>query len=223
MKYLISIVLVALMPLIACGVDVEDGDVANWEVTAIRSNGDIDTDGGINVGLDATVSSEDEITASDSGVGSYQKVVITLEEYEMNMVTNGSASDCEGAVKLIDFPEGYVEVTGIHCDLELVNTESGVEADTQYDIGLGSTETDGVGGELDTSTDYNYLGKIEGDLSSYEADIESQSVTDVGVDGTATAADMWLNSAYLDSDVTDETTATWNGTVTVYWRILGDD
>lgn len=218
MKYLISIILLALMPLIAAGdVGAEDGDIANWGAVAIRSNGDIDGVAGF------TVSTESEITAVDSDVSSYQKAVVSISDYALVMTTT-TGSDTHGTVKIADFPEGYIEVTGIHCDLTMANTETGVAATTTYDVGLGSTETDGsTGGVLDTASEYDYLGKIEGSLSSYTADVESQSITDVGTDGTATAADMWLNVAYEDADVTGETTNTVSGTVTFYWRNLGDD
>jgi len=198
--------------------DQESGDIAYWGGVAIRSDGEVEAE------ESGTVSTNTTITSGGANdVNANQKVVITLADYSMSMVTNASAANCAGTVKLYDFEEGYLEVTGIHCNLSVINSESGVAADTTYDVGLGSTETDAVGGELDTSTDYSFLGKIEGDLSSYEADVQSQSITDVGVDGQTTAVDLWFNVSYLDADVTDESTATWNGTVTVFYRILGDD
>jgi len=66
------------------------------------------------------------------------------------------------------------------------------------------------------------LGIVGGDLSTYEATIQSQKIDDVGLDGTSTAADLWLNMAYLDADVTAETTNTISGVIVIHYRLLGD-
>jgi hypothetical protein len=186
-------------------------------VTAVTGTFSGDVNGSIN----GIVSTAPEIAASSNVMSTDQHVTITIDEYELIMGTTGG-SDTHGAVKLYDFPEGYIEITGILCDIACTNTEDGVAADTEYDFGLGSTETDGDSGTLDTETDYDVLGIVGGDLSTYEATIQSQKIDDVGLDGTSTAADLWLNMAYLDADVTAETTNTISGVIVIHYRLLGD-
>ena len=186
---------------------------------------DVVASGGVTGGVLGTISTESTITTAGNDLNAHQCVVITLDEYLMEMKYNEMQSgNTHGAVQLYTFPEGYLEVTGVHCNLDIINiTENGILNNTTYDVGLGTTETDGVGGELDTATDYNILGIMGGDLVQYTATVQSQKTTDVGIDGQTTAAKMYLNCAYLDADVTANTTQTVSGTVTVYYRMLGDD
>ena len=182
--------------------------------------------GGVTGGILGTISTESTITTAGNDLNAHQCVVITLDEYLMNMnsppMTPGEKT--RGGVPLLFFPEGYLEITGVHCSLDITNiTEDGIAADTEYDIGLGTTRTYGVGGILDTATDYDILGIMGGDLADYTATVQSQKTTDVGIDGQTTAVPMYLNCAYIDLDVTADTVQTVSGTVTVYYRMLGDD
>ena len=186
---------------------------------------DVVASGGVTGGILGTISTESAITVAGNDLNANQCLVITLDECLMEMKYNEVQSgDTHGAVKLYTFPEGYLEITGVHCSLDITNiTEDGIAADTEYDIGLGTTMTTGVGGILDEATDYDILGIMGGDLADYTATVQSQKTTDVGIDGQTTAAKMYLNCAYLDADVTANTTQTVSGTVTVYYRMLGDD
>ena len=184
---------------------------------------DVVASGGVTGGILGTISTKATITTAGSDLNANQCVVITLDEYLMEMATDGG-TNTHGAVKLYTFPEGYLAVIGVHCNLDITNiTEDGIAADTEYDIGLGTTLTHGVGGILDSATDYDILGIMGGDLADYTATVQSQKTTDVGIDGQTTAAKMYLNCAYIDLDVTADTVQTVSGTVTVYYRMLGDD
>ena len=181
--------------------------------------------GGVTGGVLGTISTESTITTAANDLNANQCVVITLDEYLMEMKYNEVQSgDTHGSVKLYTFPEGYLEITGVHCSLDITNiTEVGIAATTEYDVGIGRYGTDGVGGVLDTDVDYYMLGILGGDLSDYTATVQSQKANTVGINGHSSAAKMWLNCAYLDADVTATTTQSVSGTVTVYYRILGDD
>ena len=91
------------------------------------------------------------------------------------------------------------------------NTDSGVA-----DLGVGSTATATNNEELAT-TEQNIITKIDttlngsGDLS---AAVDVINVTPVHLDGSASAAAAYLNSAI---------TATVDGTITIIWALLGDD
>jgi hypothetical protein len=185
---------------------------------------DVVASGGVTGGILGTISTESTITTAGNDLNAHQCVVITLDEYLMGMNYSPLTPLCKGTVVLYTFPEGYLEITGVHCNLDITNiTEDGIAATTEYDVGLGYTRTDGMDGVLDDVTDYDILGIMGGDLADYAATVQSQKTTDVGIDGQTTAAKMWLNCAYLDADVTANTTQTVSGTVTVYYRILGDD
>ena len=184
---------------------------------------DVVASGGVTGGVLGTISTESTITTAGNDLNAHQCVVITLDEYLMTMY-HTAGEFTYGLVRLYTFPEGYLEITGVHCSLDITNiTEEGIAADTAYEIGLGTTMTTGVGGILDEATDYDILGIMGGDLVDYTATVQSQKTTDVGIDGQTSAAEMWLNCAYLDTDVTATTTQSVSGTVTVYYRMLGDD
>ena len=188
---------------------------------------DVVASGGVTGGILGTISTDPTITTAGNDLNANQCVVITLDEYLMDIEDHYIDPDVNfrGNERLYTFPEGYLEITGVHCSLDITNiTEDGIAADTEYDIGLGTTGTYGVGGILDTATDYDILGIMGGDLADYTATVQSQKTTDVGIDGQTTAVPMWLNCAYLDADVVSATnTQSVSGTVTVYFRILGDD
>jgi hypothetical protein len=199
---------------------IDDGGVLH-----INSDGVISTDAQALVcdagaGDLATAAVSAGVTVAEYGDGVTHKTVFTLTAAAMT-ITDANSNGAHGVIKLYEGPAGYVEFEGATMNLAIHCGSTGFSESATYDWGVGST-TVGTDNNALATTEQNILTKAEGDLSSGSKTITQVATTDVALDGTSTAVDLFLNSAWEGNDVTASDSCTITGTITVIWRNLGD-
>lgn len=126
--------------------------------------------------------------------------------------------------KLLDFPEGLLQITGCVANLAVTKSSAGVNATWNGDFSLGSATAAG-----------------DATLTGTEADIVASTATPAAVagattakgvntgvvtlDGTTTAKDLYLNVLIDDADHNVAATPCnliFNGTIEITYDILGD-
>lgn len=161
--------------------------------------------------------------ANELGSGVVHQTVLTLSGVLQDVV-NGT--EYQGT-KIYSFPAGRILVLGVTASLAPTTTSI-----------IGSTLNSGVTGSLGLGTataSATTLASTMVDLLPATAFTSSTTINvaaaAVGAalaasaqfDGTTTAKDMFLNSAFATTgDVDADATMTWAGTVTVTWINLGD-
>lgn len=127
--------------------------------------------------------------------------------------------------KLYDFPAGVITILGVTANLAITKSSAGVNNDFDGDFSIGSVTAAGdatlTGAEADivpsTPTPQAVAGATTAKGKSGAAPVQ--------LDGSATAADLFLNLLVDDADH-DVTTTPANlvvtGTITVLWAALGD-
>jgi len=130
-----------------------------------------------------------------------------------------------GGLKIYDFPVGYILVLSGCADLALTKSSAGVNADWDGDIGFGTV----------TASNNATLSSTEQDIIPTTATPQASSGATTGdckntavafLDGTSTAADMFLNLLVDDADHDVTGTACnliVNGTLTLVWVNAGDN
>ena len=122
-------------------------------------------------------------------------------------------------------PAGNIVVLGAVSDLALTLSAAGVNADWDGDFGVG-TVTASNNATL-SSTEQNIIPTTatpQAVSSATTADGESTAVA--VIDGTATAADIYLNFLVDDADhdvTSTPTNIVVNGTLKLFWMNLGDN
>lgn len=152
-----------------------------------------------------------------------QKTVLTFKNAPLALIdTAGVVARC--ALKVLDFPEGLIQVFGAVVNLTLVRGANGVNADFDGDVSLGSVAA--AGDATLTGTEANVVPSTPTPQAVAGATTaKAQSTAGVLLDGTATAVDLYLNVLVddVDQDVTTTPTSLIaNGTITVLWANLGD-
>jgi hypothetical protein len=191
----------------------------------------ITTDGTVNFQSGATLTnsigagtivSTNSISLVEYGDGVLHKTTFTLANAFDMLVVDSGANGGHAGVKIYDFPAGYilVEAAFINADYTATNT-NGLTATATYDIGVGSADV-GVDNAALATTEQNFITKIEGDLSASAAQLHSVNVTSFSLDGTSTAADLYVNAAFAADDCSADQAGVLAGTITVYWVNLGD-
>jgi hypothetical protein len=160
--------------------------------------------------------------ATEAGVGVVHQTTLTLTALAQAVV-NGT--EYQGT-QLYDFPLGRILVLG--CRANLQQTTTSVLAST---LNASSTGAVSIGTVTASSTT---LASTMVDLLPSTAFTSSATVNVAGTavaaalaasaqfDGTATAKDVFLNSAFATTaDVDADATMTWSGTVVLTWVNLG--
>lgn len=156
-------------------------------------------------------------------VGPLIQTVLTLDNVAQT-VTNGT--EYQGT-KIYDFPEGRINVLGVTATLQQKTTSavaSTLNASSTGAISLGSATASNV--SL-TGTMVDFLPSTAF-TSSATINVAGTAVTAAlaaaaQFNGTATAIDLYLNTAYATTtDVDADATQTISGTVTITWLLLGD-
>ena len=128
--------------------------------------------------------------------------------------------------KIYDCPAGVIQFIGAVADLDLTLSAAGVNADWDGDFAIG-TVTASNNGTL-ASTEQNILPTTatpQASGSATTANGFSTASENINVDGTSTAVDVYLNFLVDDADHDVTSTPTniiVNGTITLFWRNLGD-
>lgn len=163
---------------------------------------------------------------TQAGPAGNRKTVLTFVNQAVVLADNAGVV-AFGSRQVYDFPAGLVMWEGAVERVDLTKSSAGVNADWDGDISLGTvaanngatlatTEQDLI---PTTSTPQAVAGVTTGDALSTSTEAPKL------FDGTATAKDIFLNVLIDDADHDVTTTPCniiVNGTITFYWRLLGD-
>lgn len=166
------------------------------------------------------------IEASQAG---YTKTVLRFEDTPIPLVDEAGVV-AYGSLKVFDMPAGLILIAGAVADLavttEAVDPEadSGVIATFDGDFGVGTTAA-GNNNALAT-TEQNIIPTTPTPQAVGGA-TTAKGVSTAGVvlDGTGTAADVFLNFLVDDADqdvTTEPSRLVVNGTLTLIWALAGD-
>lgn len=163
------------------------------------------------------------VTARELGDGTLHQTILTLNDVPQTVV-NGV--EYQGT-KIYDFPAGRILILGVTATLQQTTTST-----------IASTLNSGVTGAVGLGTataSATTLATTMVDLLPSTAFTSSTVINTAGTavsaslsasaqfDGTSTAKDVFLNSAYATTgDVDADATQTWDGTVVISWIWLGD-
>lgn len=99
---------------------------------------------------------------------------------------------------------------------------SGLSATATYDIGLGST-TVGTDNAALATTEEDICDSVAGDLTDSAVDIQKVDSTLLALDGTGTAVDVFLNTAWAaDDHGAAAETLTINGVIRLAFDLVPD-
>lgn len=167
------------------------------------------------------------VTAVENGSASNHQTILTFVNTPVPLVDEAGVV-AYGGLKVYDFPIGRILWLGAVADLALTKSSTGVNANWDGDVGLGTV----------TATNDNALATTEQNLipttatpqavaGATTADCQS-TATESGTihDGSSTAIDAFLNLLVDDADHDVTTTPCnliVNGTITMSWANLGDN
>lgn len=170
-----------------------------------------------------------EAAASGTGVAATSEelqvrtLTLTLTDVDVAMADEAGVV-AYGSLKIADMPEGVITFLGGVADLDLTKSSAGVNADWDGDIGVGTAAADNnatlSGTEQNiitaTATPQAVAGVTTGN---------AYGGTPAVIDGTSTAADVYVNVLVDDAD--HDVTSTpcniiLNGTIKLTYVVLGD-
>lgn len=163
------------------------------------------------------------VTAKHVAIGGYIQTTLTLDNVSQTVV-NGT--EYQGT-KIFDFPECRMWVVGAVATLAQKTTStlaSTLNASSTGAIGLGTAEASAT----TLATTMQDVIPTTAFTSSATINVAGTAVSAVLAaaaffDGTGTAKDLWLNTAYATTaDVDGNATQTISGTVVITWLNLGD-
>ena len=168
------------------------------------------------------------VAVVEYGTNDIHKTVITLTD-EVIKITDDASVAQYGGEKIYDFPQGLLCTLGAVIDGQLTAGVTGtIIATWDGDVALG-TEPATTGATL-TGTEADVLQSTATTTAVAKVGVTdavsiATALTESGArwfDGTATAKDLYLNFV-IDDDVSHTNgTATFTGTVTIMWTIIGD-
>jgi len=141
-----------------------------------------------------------------------KRSVVTIDG--ATLIIDGSSGAGWGAAKLYDFPTGHVTIFNVELDGLDIIPGTGMDVADGGDISLGSSGTD------DNSlagTEINVLASTSFDPVGTATDFNAGALCPVWLDGSSTAADLYLNMLVDDADISALVTNTFDGVVTIYW------
>lgn len=196
--------------------------------------------GGLRLGTAEKATAEDDVEFLPGNVGS--TAVATATAYEVASVVRQAIITLTatpivladeagvvayGGLKIYDFPQGAIQILGAVADLDVTKSSAGVNADWDGDFGIG-TVTAGNNNALAT-TEQNILPTTATPqaVAGVTTANGQSTITEAGlvIDGTATAADAYLNFLVDDADHNVGGTACnllVTGTVKITYILLGD-
>lgn len=163
------------------------------------------------------------VSVVESSNGLMNKTVLTLDETSVTAANTTGASF--GSVKLYDFPAGCILVLGASANLTFDwSTDLGIALDGSGDFSIGSTAT--AEATLAT-TEVNLVPSSAMEDNATADGVKrgvGSSTAATYLDGTTTAADVYLNIIIDDADVAnaDSSPILVSGTLTLFWINLGD-
>ena len=167
------------------------------------------------------------VTVQEYGNGIINKTVLTCTATPISIADDAGVAQY-GGVKVYDFPEGMICTFGAVIDGSLTGYASLIDT-FDGDVALG-TATATTGATL-TGTEADILQSVAltqavGEVANCDAQSVATALTESGArwhDGTATAKDMYLNFVIDDNAAHGAGTATFTGTISFMWAVLGDN
>lgn len=156
------------------------------------------------------------------------QLTFTLTAFSVS-ITDGAASGSHGAGKLFDFAESSIAFMGSRANYTAFAEGAaltGGAGDANFVIGLGTTAISAAADKsLGSTTQVNVGSSLEITLSGGTATGSKHTgPLDIGiVDGTGTAADLYLNISGSAATIDASSTLSVTGTITVNGTLLGDD
>ena len=190
------------------------GEGGTWPNDILLQNGSyISDNSGATLGSGTGAVTINYLSASN-------QTIITFTSYSMT-ITDHTTNGAHGALKIIDFPEGMININGIVGDVDIASVTGGVSATAVLDIGMGTTTTVVTSATLGT-TNVDEVAKVDVTLSGGAKTADFLNTTLQLKDGHSTAADAWLCVAIEDESCSGNGTIILNGTITITWTNLGD-
>lgn len=186
-----------------------------------QSNGSFHIKDGTTITVGAP--SVSTVTAKHIQLGPFCVTTLTLDNVAQSVI-NGT--EYQGT-KIYDFPEGRLYVLGVTATLQQKTTSalaSTLNASSTGAIGLG-TATASATTLATTMVDLLPSTAFTSSATINVAGTAVSSALAAGAqfDGTTTAKDMYLNTAYATTtDVDGDATQTISGTIVITWVSLGD-
>jgi hypothetical protein len=178
--------------------------------------------GGISAASAGGVPAGAGVSISESAVG-FGKTTLKFVNTPVPLVDEAGVV-AYGSLKVFDFPAGLIFVAGVVANLAVTKSSAGVIAAFDGDFGVGTTAA-GNNNALAT-TEQNLLPTTATPQAvSGATTAKGISSGHTQLDGTATAADVFLNFLVDDADHDVTTTPCnliLNGTVTLVWANAGD-
>jgi len=129
-----------------------------------------------------------------------------------------------GGLKIFDFPAGSLVIQGATADIAVTKSSAGIIATFDGDFALGTAAA--ANDATLTSTEANIIPSTATPQAvSGATTAKGRSTAALLLDGTTTAADLYINFLVDDADHDVTTTPAnliLNGTVTVLWANMGD-
>lgn len=168
-----------------------------------------------------TFTDADGVSCEEIGNGPLCQTVFTFSSAPISVVDSG-ANGGHGSIKLYDFPAGYIKLIAAHADLDFTAGTTGLTTTATHEIGVGTTQVATDNAALST-TEENIIAGVATDLTASAITYNAVNATDAAIDGTGTALDLYLNTAWAADDCSANDTVTVTGTLTVTWINFGDD
>jgi hypothetical protein len=163
------------------------------------------------------------VTCLETYNGPIVQTTLTLTATPVTITDDAGVAQYGGTDKIYDFPEGLLKVLGCVVSGSLTLGTTGTITNTfGGGVALG-TATATTGATL-TGTEADIM--AENDVAAATAKvatIDGVSTTSPLIDGTATAADAYLNFVVDDSGTHTSGTGTFTGTVDIAWMKIGDN
>ncbi len=138
-------------------------------------------------------------------------------------VTDAGGSGSHGPYKLFDVAQGGVMYLGCRQDYTAFAQVSGVEDDTVFELGVGTTIIASAADGSLGATEDDIGGDVNMTLSSGTATGTAHTASNTIIDGTGTAADINLNFSGTAATVDSNGSIDVTGTIAIVGVLLGDD
>lgn len=170
--------------------------------------------------------SQGTIDVVESGVGGFHQTKLTLTETPLEVSATSTANGV-GGVKIYDLPAGHIHSLGAVATLSISceTTTDFTDATPEGDIGIGTVAPANADALGTDATDDN-IGTAEAFTMASHAvsGVEIAPELNLNIDGTGTAADVYLNALIDAADIDDDATTNLlvSGTITLNWIYLGN-
>lgn len=172
-----------------------------------------------------TVASVTGLSCDINTTGQAFTLTFTLTAVEVT-VTDGAGAGSYGALQLFDFAEGAISFLGCRQDYTAFAEGAaltGAAGDAVFEIGVGTTAISAAADGVLAAANDNVGNDVNVTLSGGTGTGTGVTDASAAFDGTATAADLYLNWSGTAATIDATSTIDVTGTITVSGRFLGDD